>query len=114
VGRNTAPRRSATLRDRHRRLRFARLAQEAEGTGASFLISVKAQSHSFAIITVSSGRPTGVPNLKGRRMAAFSLLSGLFQDLRNSSGSLAILAAIRRASSFVSSLAAERRPGSSS
>ena len=31
--------------------------------------------------------------------------------LRNTSGSFAILAAIRRASSFVSSLAAERRPG---
>jgi len=32
---------------------------------------------------------------------------------RSSSGSLAIFAAIRRASSLVSSLAAERRPGSS-
>jgi hypothetical protein len=31
-----------------------------------------------------------------------------------SSGSLTIFAAIRRASSFVSNLAAERRPGSSS
>jgi hypothetical protein len=31
---------------------------------------------------------------------------------RNSSGSLAIFTAIRRASSLVSSLAAERRPGS--
>ena len=33
------------------------------------------------------------------------------QSLRNSSGSLAILLAIRRASSFVSSLAADRRQG---
>jgi hypothetical protein len=33
---------------------------------------------------------------------------------RSSSGSLAKFAAIRRASSLVSSLAAERRPGSSS
>ena len=34
--------------------------------------------------------------------------------LLNSSGSFATLAAIRRASSFVSNLAADRRPGSSS
>jgi hypothetical protein len=31
-------------------------------------------------------------------------------DVRNSSGNFATLAAIRRASSFVSNLAAERRP----
>jgi hypothetical protein len=36
------------------------------------------------------------------------------QDLRNNSGSLAMLAAIRRASSRVSSLPVARRPGSSS
>jgi CheY-like chemotaxis protein len=36
------------------------------------------------------------------------------QDLRSSSGSLDMLAAMRRASSFVSSFAAARRPGSSS
>jgi hypothetical protein len=36
------------------------------------------------------------------------------QDFRNSSGSLAIFAAIRRASSFVSNFAADLRPGSSS
>jgi hypothetical protein len=35
-------------------------------------------------------------------------------DLARSSGSLATLAAIRRASSLVSSLVADRRPGSSS
>jgi hypothetical protein len=35
-------------------------------------------------------------------------------DRRSSSGSLAKLTAIRRASSLVSSLAADRRPGSSS
>ena len=39
--------------------------------------------------------------MKGRRSRPFYLLA-------NSSGSLAIFAAIRRASSFVSSLAAER------
>jgi hypothetical protein len=36
------------------------------------------------------------------------------QDFCNSTGSLAMFAAIRRASSLVSSLAADRRPGSSS
>jgi hypothetical protein len=36
------------------------------------------------------------------------------QGFRNSSGSLAIFAAIRRASSLLSNLAADRRPGSSS
>ena len=36
------------------------------------------------------------------------------QGLRNSSGSLAIFAAIRRASFLLSNLAADRRPGSSS
>jgi hypothetical protein len=36
------------------------------------------------------------------------------QDRLSSSGSLAMLAAMRRASSLVSSLAAARRPGSSS
>jgi hypothetical protein len=38
----------------------------------------------------------------------------LIHGLRNSSGNLAILAAILRASSFVSNFAAEPRPGSSS
>jgi len=37
-----------------------------------------------------------------------------FHFCRNSSGSLAMFAAIRRASSLVSNFAAERRPGSSS
>jgi len=36
------------------------------------------------------------------------------QDLRNSSGNFAMFAAMRLASSFVSNLAADRRPGSSS
>jgi hypothetical protein len=53
--------------------------------------------------------------------AANSFLSGLIircragcDGWRNSSGSFAIFAAIRRASSGVSSFAADRRPGSSS
>jgi hypothetical protein len=43
-----------------------------------------------------------------------SLANPCNQGLRNSSGSLAIFAAILRASSLLSNLAAERRPGSSS
>src|SRR5262249_40763357 len=43
-----------------------------------------------------------------------SLSRQRYQSRRNSSGSLAILLAILRASSLVSSLAADRRPGSSS
>jgi hypothetical protein len=58
--------------------------------------------------------------LSGKRSLGYILhwslavLPGLIlRGCHNSSGSLAIFAAIRRASSLVSSLAAERRPGSS-
>jgi len=53
-------------------------------------------------------------------VAYFEIASGCFwvenpaYDLRSSSGSLAKFAAMRRASSLVSGLAAERRPNSSS
>jgi hypothetical protein len=52
------------------------------------------------------------------KAAAVNLLGGFavidVHDFRNNSGSLATLAAIRRASSLVSSLAADRRPSFSS
>jgi hypothetical protein len=50
----------------------------------------------------------------GLELGLLSFRSPLPFALLNSSGSLAILAAIRRASSLVSNLAADLRPGSSS
>jgi hypothetical protein len=44
----------------------------------------------------------------------FRAFSQSFNGFLNSSGNFATFAAIRRASSLVSNLAAERRPGSSS
>jgi len=48
------------------------------------------------------------------RQLALAIVRVWRYRLRNSSGSFATLAAIRRASSLVGSLAAHRRPGSSS
>jgi hypothetical protein len=52
--------------------------------------------------------------LKGKAAGCSWLAALLFElyGFRNNSGSLAIFAAIRRASSLVNNLAADRRPGS--
>jgi hypothetical protein len=73
------------------------------------LIFIKAQSSGFDIIALSSSgsQLKGPPN--GGLLFAFRSV----QDC-NSSGSLAILLAIRRASSRLSNFAADLRPGSSS
>jgi hypothetical protein len=66
---------------------------------ARFLIFVKVQAHGFRYYCPYSGDfLPGVPNLKGRHLAALSLPFRSVQDC-NSSGSFAMLAAIRRASS---------------
>ena len=54
-----------------------------------------------------------VPNLKGSPSGGLLFIRPN-QDLSNRSGSIAIFTAIRRASSFVSSVAVDRRPDSSS
>ena len=47
------------------------------------------------------------------RLCFFQLIGAFyFHAFRNSSGNFAMFAAIRRASSLLSSLAADRRPGS--
>jgi hypothetical protein len=82
-----------------------------------------------AALLVGKGNPLGIQGLTdiARTSARIALantaeeaararyhLSQTNQASRNSSGSFAIFAAILRASSLLSSLAAERRPGSSS
>src|SRR5205085_1725126 len=51
------------------------------------------------------------PKLKRPRLAAFFLCYPVHQAVLNSSGSLAMFAALLRASSCVSNLAADRHPG---
>jgi hypothetical protein len=72
------------------------------------LIFVKAQSRGFDIIALSSSGS----QLKGPPNGGLLFALRSVEDC-NSSGSVAMLAAIRCASSRMSSLAADRRPGSS-
>jgi hypothetical protein len=95
------------LKQQPRQLRDVGSIRRASST--RFLIFIKAQSSGFDIIALSSSgsQLKGPPN--GGLLFAFRSV----QDC-NSSGSLAILLAIRRASSRLSNFAADLRPGSSS